>query len=70
MKHRLQSQGTLDRYIRNRLRAMQLKKWKKPKKFQRMLRRAGFAPSVARKTWMITRTEILNLSSVADRSAA
>ena len=62
----------LDRYIRNRLRAMQLKKWKKPKKFQRMLRRAGFAPSVARQTWMkmnrwrsVFRREVLILCDLA-----
>lgn len=62
----------LDRYIRNRLRAMQLKKWKKPKKFQRMLRRAGFAPSIARQTWMkmnrwrsIFRREVLILCDLA-----
>ena len=34
----------LDGWTRSRLRSMQLKKWKKPKKFQRMMIRAGFQP--------------------------
>lgn len=62
----------LDRYIRNRLRSMQLKKWKKPKKLQRMLRRAGFTPSIARQTWVkmnrwrsVFRREVLILCDLA-----
>lgn len=42
----------LDIFIRNRLRSMQLKKWKKPKKFQRMMIRLGFPVEKARKTWV------------------
>lgn len=42
----------LDEFIRSRLRSMQLKKWKKPKKFQRMMIRAGYRPEEARKTWV------------------
>jgi Group II intron, maturase-specific domain len=33
--------GDMDTWIRNRLRSMQLKKWKKPRKFQRMMIQAG-----------------------------
>lgn len=54
--YRIQECGTvfdqLDRFIRNRLRSMQLKKWKKPQKFQRMMIRAGFTPEIARRTWV------------------
>ncbi len=42
----------LDAFIRSRLRSMQLKKWKKPKKFQRMMIRAGYAVDEARRTWV------------------
>jgi group II intron reverse transcriptase/maturase len=42
----------LDVWIRYRLRAMQLKKWKKPKKFQRIMIKAGFDPREAHKTWV------------------
>jgi len=42
----------LDEFIRSRLRSMQLKKWKKPKKFQRMMTLAGYKPEEARKTWV------------------
>jgi hypothetical protein len=31
---------------------MQLKKWKKPAKFQRMMIKAGFPVSEARRTWV------------------
>lgn len=62
----------LDRYIRNRLRSMQLKKWKKPKKLQRMLIRAGFIPQIARQTWVkmdrwcsVSRREVLILLNLA-----
>jgi RNA-directed DNA polymerase len=42
----------LDGWIRSRLRSMQLKKWKKPRKFQRMMIRAGFKPSEAQRVWV------------------
>jgi RNA-directed DNA polymerase len=42
----------LDGWIRSRLRSMQLKKWKKPGKFQRAMIKAGFAPNDARKVWI------------------
>jgi group II intron reverse transcriptase/maturase len=42
----------LDGFIRSRLRSMQLKKWKKPAKFQRMMIKAGFPVSEARRTWV------------------
>jgi RNA-directed DNA polymerase len=42
----------LDGFIRSRLRSMQLKKWKKPTKFQRMMIRAGFPVTEARRTWV------------------
>ncbi len=41
-----------DGWIRSRLRSMQLKKWKKPKKFQRMMIKAGFKVVEALKTWV------------------
>ncbi|MGZ3804235.1 MAG: group II intron reverse transcriptase/maturase [Thermodesulfobacteriota bacterium] len=44
--------GQLDGYIRQRLRSMQLKKWKKPKKFQRMMIRMGYTSKVANSTWV------------------
>jgi len=44
--------GALDRFIRNRLRSMQLKKWKKPKKFQRMMILAGYPVAEAKRTWV------------------
>jgi RNA-directed DNA polymerase len=42
----------LDEFIRSRLRSMQLKKWKKPRKFQRMMIRAGYPVNEARRTWI------------------
>jgi len=42
----------LDGFIRSRLRSMQLKKWKKPKKFQRMMIRAGYPVDEAKRTWV------------------
>jgi len=42
----------LDGWIRSRLRSMQLKKWKKPRKFQRMLIRAGYKPPIAHRIWV------------------
>lgn len=56
----------LDAWIRSRLRSMQLKKWKKPGKFQRIMIRAGFKPQEAHRVWVkmnkwqsVTRTEVL-----------
>ncbi len=42
----------LDRWIRNRLRSMQLKKWKKARKFQRVMIKVGYAPLKARQVWV------------------
>ena len=42
----------LDGWIRSRLRSMQLKKWKKPRKFQRMMIRAGCKPQQAHRVWV------------------
>ena len=42
----------LDGWIRSRLRSMQLKKWKNPRKFQRIMIKAGFKPQEARKVWV------------------
>jgi len=42
----------LDWFIRSRLRSMQLKKWKKPAKFQRMMIRAGLPVADAKRTWV------------------
>ena len=42
----------LDAWIRSRLRSTQLKKWKKPKKFQRIMIWAGFDPTDAHRTWI------------------
>jgi hypothetical protein len=47
--------GTMDRWIRSRLRSMQLAKWKKPKKFQRVMISRGFAPAQAHRTWVAMR---------------
>jgi group II intron reverse transcriptase/maturase len=44
--------GELDGFIRSRLRSMQLKKWKKPKKFQRMMILAGYPVDEAKRTWI------------------
>ncbi len=44
--------GELDGWIRSRLRSMQLKKWKHPRKFQRIMRAAGFPPDYAHRTWI------------------
>ncbi len=55
----------LDAWIRSRLRSMQLKKWKKPWKFQRIMIKAGFKPQEAQRVWIkmnkwqsVTRTEV------------
>ena len=42
----------LDEWVRNRLRSMQLKKWKSPAKFQRIMIKRGYASADARKTWV------------------
>jgi len=46
----------LDRFIRRRLRAMQLKKWKKPKKFQRVMRQSGRTAKEAKETFVRMRS--------------
>jgi group II intron reverse transcriptase/maturase len=42
----------LDEWVRSRLRSIQLKKWKNPVKFQRVMLRAGYKPAEARKMWV------------------
>jgi len=42
----------LDAWIRSRLRSMQLRKWKKARKFQSILIKAGFFPNKAKKVWV------------------
>lgn len=42
----------LDAWIRSRLRSMQLKKWKKPRKFQRIMIKAGYDPKEAHRVWI------------------
>jgi RNA-directed DNA polymerase len=42
----------LDMFIRNRLRSMQLKKWKNPVKFRRMMRRMGRPEEEVSRTWV------------------
>ena len=44
--------GDLDGWIRSRLRSMQLKKWKNPHKFQRIMIAAGFKPQEAHRVWI------------------
>ena len=44
--------GDLDGWIRSRLRSMQLKKWKNPRKFQRIMINSGFKPQEAHKVWV------------------
>jgi RNA-directed DNA polymerase len=46
----------LDVWIRHRLRVMQLRKWKKPAKFQRVMIKAGFDPREAHRTWVNMKT--------------
>ena len=41
-----------DQLSRSRPRSMQLKKWKKPRKFQRMMIRAGYPVDEAKRTWI------------------
>lgn len=47
--------GMMDRWIRCRLRSMQLAKWKKPRKFQRVMISRGFAAAQAWRTWVAMR---------------
>jgi RNA-directed DNA polymerase len=42
----------LDGWIRSRLRSMQLKKWKNPHKFQRIMIKSGFKPQDAHRVWI------------------
>jgi RNA-directed DNA polymerase len=42
----------LDAWTRSRLRSTQLKKWKRPGKFQRMMIRSGYKPQEARRVWV------------------
>ena len=42
----------LDAWIRSRLRSIQLKKWKKPRKFQRIMIKAGFDPKESHRVWI------------------
>jgi group II intron reverse transcriptase/maturase len=42
----------LDAWIRSRLRSTQLKKWKKPRKFQRIMIKAGFDPKEVHHVWI------------------
>ena len=42
----------LDAWIRSRLRSTQLKKWKNPRKFQRIMIKSGFAPKEAHRVWI------------------
>lgn len=42
----------LDAWMRSRLRSTQLKKWKNPKKFQRIMLKAGFDPLLTYRTWI------------------
>lgn len=42
----------LDAWVRSRLRSTQLKKWKNPRKFQRIMMKSGFGPLKARRVWV------------------
>jgi len=42
----------LDGWIRSRVRSMQLKKWKNPRKFQRIMINVGFMPQEAHRVWI------------------
>ena len=44
--------GDLDAWIRSRLRSMQLKKWKNPHKFQRIMIKVGFKHRDAHRVWI------------------
>jgi RNA-directed DNA polymerase len=42
----------LDGWIRSRLRSIQLKKWKNPRKFQRVMIKSGFKPQQSHRVWI------------------
>jgi len=42
----------LDAWTRSRLRSMQLKKWKNPRKFQRIMTKLGFPPREVHRVWV------------------
>jgi RNA-directed DNA polymerase len=42
----------LDAWIRSRLRSTQLKKWKNPRKFKRIMIRSGWDPNEAHRIWI------------------
>ena len=42
----------LDYFVRKRIRSMQLKKWKKPNRFQHFLIQQGWHPTKARTVWV------------------
>ena len=52
IQERRRAFATLDHWVRQRLRSMQLAKWKKPKRFQRAMITAGIPPSRAQRTWI------------------
>ena len=45
---------SLDHWVRQRLRSMQLAKWKKPKRFQKAMINAGIPQSHAERIWVAT----------------
>ena len=48
--------NTLDQWVRERLRSMQLAKWKKPKRFQRAMINAGVPQYIAQRVWVAMRS--------------
>jgi len=42
----------LDAWIRSRMRSIRLKKWKQPRKFQRIMIKAGSDPHEAHRVWV------------------
>ena len=51
----------LDAWIRSRLRSTQLKQWKKPGKFHRIMIKAGFDPNEVPRVWIkMNRWQIYN----------
>ena len=48
--------GSLDQWVRERLRSMQLAKWKKPKRFQRAMIQAGVPQQYAQRVWVAMRS--------------
>jgi len=65
----------LDGWIRSRLRSTQLKKWKNPRKFQRIMIAAGLDPTRGKRTWVkMNRWQsvmrlVLALASVGDAAS-